>query len=53
MRPHKYIIRLDDLETYSPAGHSRTTNRRLLGPGPRGSQHPTGSPRWKDRPSSF
>jgi mannose-6-phosphate isomerase-like protein (cupin superfamily) len=33
----KYITHLEDLPTYSPAGHSQTTNRRLLGPGPFGS----------------
>ena len=33
----KYIIRLKDLSTYTPPGHSQTTNRRLLGPGPFGS----------------
>ncbi|MGB9699415.1 MAG: cupin domain-containing protein [Thermodesulfobacteriota bacterium] len=32
-----YIVHLSDLPTYSPAGHSRTTNRRLLGPGADGS----------------
>ncbi len=32
-----YIIHLSELPTYSPAGHARTTNRRLLGPGAGGS----------------
>lgn len=32
-----YIIHLADLPTYTPPGHSKTTNRRLLGPGPGGS----------------
>jgi len=29
----QYIIHLQDLPTYSPPGHSKTSNRRLLGPG--------------------
>ncbi len=33
----KYITPLDEVPTYAPAGHSRTVNRRLLGPGPSGS----------------
>jgi len=33
----KYITHLDELPLYSPPGHSKTTNRRLLGPGPSGS----------------
>jgi quercetin dioxygenase-like cupin family protein len=33
----KYIIHPRDLPTYSPPKHSKTTNRRLLGPGPSGS----------------
>lgn len=32
-----YIVHLSDVPTYSPAGHSRTTNRRLLRPGAGGS----------------
>jgi mannose-6-phosphate isomerase-like protein (cupin superfamily) len=32
-----YIVHLFDLPTYSPPGHSKTTNRRLLGPGAEGS----------------
>ncbi len=31
------IVHLSELPTYSPAGHTRTTNRRLLGPGTGGS----------------
>ncbi|MGQ9694188.1 MAG: cupin domain-containing protein [Thermodesulfobacteriota bacterium] len=27
-----YIVHLSELPTYFPTGHSRTTNRRLLGP---------------------
>jgi quercetin dioxygenase-like cupin family protein len=33
----KYIVHPRELPTYSPPAHSRTTNRRLLGPGPSGS----------------
>jgi len=33
----KYVVRSRELPTYSPPKHSRTTNRRLLGPGPLGS----------------
>lgn len=33
----KYIIRLKDLVAYSPPGHSKTRNYRLLGPGLGGS----------------
>jgi mannose-6-phosphate isomerase-like protein (cupin superfamily) len=33
----KYIAHLNDLPPYSPPGHSRTINRRLLGPGRSGS----------------
>jgi mannose-6-phosphate isomerase-like protein (cupin superfamily) len=33
----KYIVHPCELPTYSPPAHSRTTNRRLLGPGPSGS----------------
>ncbi len=33
----KYVVRARELPTYSPPKHSRTTNRRLLGPGPSGS----------------
>ncbi|MBP1713673.1 MAG: cupin protein [Deltaproteobacteria bacterium] len=33
----KYVVKPRDLPTYSPPKHSRTTNRRLLGPGPSGS----------------
>jgi len=33
----KHIIHPRDLPTYSPPKHSKTTNRRLLGPGPSGS----------------
>ena len=33
----KHIIHPRDLPTYSPPKHSKTTNRRLLGPGPLGS----------------
>jgi len=33
----KYIVRPRELPTYSPPAHSKTTNRRLLGPGPSGS----------------
>ena len=33
----KYIIHPRELPTYSPPRHSQTTNRRLLGPGPSGS----------------
>jgi mannose-6-phosphate isomerase-like protein (cupin superfamily) len=33
----RYIIHSGDLPTYSPPNHSKTTNRRLLGPGPSGS----------------
>lgn len=32
-----YITSLKDVPTYTPPGHSRTLNRRLLGPGPYGS----------------
>lgn len=32
-----YIVHLYDLPSYSPTGHSRTINRRLLGPGTGGS----------------
>ncbi len=34
----KYVIRLRDLAPYTPPGHSKTTNYRLLGPGPGGSE---------------
>ncbi|HYB19556.1 MAG TPA: cupin domain-containing protein [Thermodesulfobacteriota bacterium] len=34
----KYVTRLKDLAPYTPPGHSRTTNYRLLGPGPSGSE---------------
>lgn len=34
----KNIVHLYDLPTYTPPGHSQTTNRRLLGPGIGGSQ---------------
>ena len=34
----KYITRLEDVPTYTPPGHSQTVNRRLLGPGPSGSE---------------
>jgi len=33
----KYVTHLKDLSSYSPPGHSKTTNLRLLGPGPDGS----------------
>jgi mannose-6-phosphate isomerase-like protein (cupin superfamily) len=33
----KYVVNPRDLPTYSPPKHSRTTNRRLLGPGSSGS----------------
>lgn len=33
----KYIVHLHDLLSYTPPGHSRTANRRLLGPGAFGS----------------
>jgi mannose-6-phosphate isomerase-like protein (cupin superfamily) len=33
----KYITRMKDLSPYTPPGHSKTTNYRLLGPGPGGS----------------
>ena len=33
----RYITHLKDLVAYIPPGHSRTTNYRLLGPGPGGS----------------
>ena len=33
----KYIVHPRELPTYSPPAHSKTTNRRLLGPGPSGS----------------
>jgi len=29
----KYVIHLNNLATYTPPGHSKTTNWRLLGPG--------------------
>jgi mannose-6-phosphate isomerase-like protein (cupin superfamily) len=32
-----FITHLRDLQPYSPPGHSKTTNYRLLGPGPSGS----------------
>ncbi|MBM4332853.1 MAG: cupin domain-containing protein [Deltaproteobacteria bacterium] len=35
----KYVTHLKDLPSYTPAGHSKTTNYRLLGPGPGGSDH--------------
>ncbi len=34
----KFITHLTDVSPYSPAGHSRTTNFRLLGPGAAGSE---------------
>ena len=34
---NKFIIHLKDTPSYSPPGHSRTTNYRLLGPGTAGS----------------
>ena len=34
---HKFITHLQDTPSYSPPGHSRTTNRRLLAPGTAGS----------------
>lgn len=33
----KYISHLKDISAYTPPGHSKTTNYRLLGPGPDGS----------------
>jgi len=33
----KYVVNSRELPPYSPPKHSRTTNRRLLGPGPSGS----------------
>jgi putative monooxygenase len=33
----KYITHLKDFSPYVPPGHSKTTNYRLLGPGPGGS----------------
>jgi quercetin dioxygenase-like cupin family protein len=33
----KYITHIGDLPYYAPPGHSKTRNRRLLGPGPFGS----------------
>lgn len=33
----KYTTHLKDLPSYTPPGHSKTTNYRLLGPGPDGS----------------
>lgn len=33
----KYVIHSYDLPAYTPPGHSQTMNRRLLGPGPFGS----------------
>jgi mannose-6-phosphate isomerase-like protein (cupin superfamily) len=33
----KFITHLSDVLPYSPPGHSHTTNYRLLGPGPSGS----------------
>jgi quercetin dioxygenase-like cupin family protein len=33
----KYIVHPRELPVYSPPAHSKTTNRRLLGPGPSGS----------------
>jgi quercetin dioxygenase-like cupin family protein len=33
----RYITHLGDLPFYAPPGHSKTRNRRLLGPGPFGS----------------
>lgn len=33
----KYITHMKDLLPYTPPGHSKTTNYRLLGPGPGGS----------------
>jgi len=32
-----FITHLSDLQPYSPQGHSKTTNYRLLSPGPSGS----------------
>ncbi len=33
----KFVTHLSDVLPYSPPGHSHTTNYRLLGPGPSGS----------------
>ena len=33
----KYVTHIDDLPFYTPPGHSKTRNRRLLGPGSSGS----------------
>lgn len=34
----RYVIRSDEAEAYSPANHTGTLNRRLVGPGALGSQ---------------
>jgi len=35
----KYVIRPDDIEAYSPANHTGTRNKRLVGPRVNGSRH--------------
>lgn len=35
----KYVIRPDDIEPYSPANHTGTRNKRLIGPRVNGSRH--------------
>ena len=35
----KYVIRSQDVETYSPANHTGTRNRRLIGPRINGAKH--------------
>ena len=35
----KYVIRPDEIEPYSPANHTGTRNRRLIGPRVNGARH--------------
>ncbi len=35
----KYIIRSEEIEAYSPANHTGTRNKRLIGPRVNGARH--------------
>ena len=39
MSKPRYFVKADEVETYSPANHTGTVNRRLIGPKETGSQH--------------
>jgi mannose-6-phosphate isomerase-like protein (cupin superfamily) len=38
-RPRQYFVRADEVPGYSPANHTGTVNRRLIGPETVGAQH--------------